>query len=74
MYQALPLPVIYVDRSYFGPEDGTITRPYNTVLEGFNAASHGTNLSIRANTYPEGRISLSKRGRVMATNGTVRIQ
>lgn len=73
MYVSRPLSVVFVDRSYVGPEDGTFARPYNTLAEGIGAAGHGTNLSVRANTYPEGPISFYKRGRVVGTNGVVRI-
>ena len=47
--------VRYVDAGHPFPlsEDGTIGHPYDTVLEGLNAASSGSQVSIVAGTYNE---------------------
>ncbi len=47
---------VYVDQAHTGPEDGSITNPYNTVWEGYDAALPGDNLYIRTGTYFEGII------------------
>jgi len=74
MFQSRPLGVVFVDVAYNGPEDGSQTKPYNTIQEGIAAAGHGTTISVKAGVYPEAPLSFTKRGAVIATNGTVRIQ
>ncbi len=74
MYRTRPLSVVYVDFSYDGEEEGTFTRPFDSVWEGIDAAGNGTTISIRAATYDEGPITFFKSGRVIATGGLVRIR
>jgi photosystem II stability/assembly factor-like uncharacterized protein len=74
MFVSRPLSVVFVDVSYSGPEDGSQTKPYNTIHEGIAAAGHGTILVVRTGIYREAPLSLTKRGWVMANHGTVRIQ
>lgn len=74
MYRTRPLSVVYVDLSYDGEEEGTFTRPFDSVWEGIDAAGNGTTISIRAATYDEGPITFFKSGRVIATGGLVRIR
>lgn len=73
MWRVRTLPTVYVDLANGGFEDGTQADPYDTVGEGYNAAGHGTTISIRAADYVEGPRTLSKRLRIVATNGLVRI-
>jgi hypothetical protein len=46
---------LYVDRSYVGTEDGTMTRPFNTLQEALSAASttQRTYIFVRPNDYRE---------------------
>jgi photosystem II stability/assembly factor-like uncharacterized protein len=73
LWRVRTLPIVYVDEANIGFEDGTQADPYDTVGEGYNAAGHGSTISIRAADYVEGPRTLSKRLRVIATNGLVRI-
>jgi hypothetical protein len=45
---------IHVDRNYVGAEEGTPSRPYNTVNEGKTVAWNGARLKIRTGNYGEG--------------------
>lgn len=74
MYRSRPLDAVYVDQAYSGPEDGSMTRPYNTITEGIAASGNGTNLSIRSATYAEGTALFNRRGLVVATGGTVTVR
>ena len=75
MYRVRPLVVVYVDQANAGFEDGTFAFPYNTVIEGIDAAGHGTTISIEAGVYDEvNPVSFFKRGKVIATNGTASIR
>ena len=74
MYRTRPLSVVYVDFFYDGEEEGTFTRPFDSVTEGIDAAGNGTTISIKAATYDEAPITFFKRGRVIATGGLVRIR
>ena len=74
MYRTRPLSVVYVDFSYDGEEEGTFSRPFDSVSEGIDAAGNGTTISIRSATYDEGPITFFKSGRVIATGGLVRIR
>jgi hypothetical protein len=61
----------YIDAAFIGTELGTLTNPFNTVLEGYTAAaSSGDRLIIKAGSYPE-TITLSKALEVRAMEGTV---
>lgn len=74
MYRSAPLPIVYVDKLYVGPEDGSEARPYNTVAEAIAAYGPGAIVQIRNNVYPEPALWIDKRGLIRATNGTVRIE
>ena len=74
IYRTRPLSTVYVDWRASGPEDGSPANPYDTVMEGINAAGHGTTISIADGYYIEVPISFYKAGRVVPTGGTVRIQ
>lgn len=74
MYRCAPLPIVYVDKLYVGPEDGSETRPYNTVAEAVAAYGPGAIVQIKNGTYPEPPLVIDKRGVVRASNGAVRIE
>lgn len=74
MYRCAPLPIVYVDRLYAGPEDGSETRPYDTVAEAVAAYGPGAIVQIRNGTYAEPPLVIGKRGVLRASNGTVRIE
>ena len=75
MFRVRPLVVVYVDKANGGFEDGTLAFPYDTVHEGIDAAGHGTTISIEAGDYNEvNPVSFFKRGKVIATHGTVSIR
>lgn len=63
---------INVDRAFIGTEEGTPTRPFNTVPEAHNFAWNGSRIRIRAGSYllP---VVLNKRVEVLASDGVVRI-
>ncbi len=46
-------PIIYVDKTNSGTEDGSIEHPYNTVAEGVTAAPVDAIVAVRSNTYVE---------------------
>ncbi len=69
MYRCRPIPVVYVDGSYSGVEDGTEFQPYNTVNEGFDAAGNGTVISIKNGDYLNAPLSSLKKGVIRATGG-----
>ncbi len=46
-------PIVYVDKTYVGTEDGSIEHPYNTLTEGVDAAPGGAVVALRSNTYFE---------------------
>ncbi|MCO6437600.1 MAG: hypothetical protein J5J06_10970 [Phycisphaerae bacterium] len=73
MYRTQPFSTVYVDQAYGGPEEGTLSRPFDTIEEGINAAGHGTTISIRAGDYSAGTTVFYKRGRITARGGVVRI-
>ncbi len=73
MYRCKPLPIVYVDKSYVGVEDGTEFRPYNTVSEAVAAYGPGALLSIKSASFIESPLTFTKRGTVRATNGAVDI-
>jgi hypothetical protein len=74
MYRCKPLPIVYVDQSYVGLEDGSEFRPYNTVTEAVATYGPGALVSIKMATYTEAAITIGKRGTVRATNGKVIIR
>jgi bacillolysin len=63
---------IYVDWANTGKEDGTIEHPFNTVIEGLNAAFPGDRLFIKSGSYNE-TITFSKEMEVIAWEGMVTI-
>jgi hypothetical protein len=74
MWRTRPFVVVHVDEANAGIEDGSAAHPFNTVQEGIAAAGNGTTISIRAGDYHEsGTTRFSKRGRVVAASGSVRI-
>lgn len=70
MYRTRPLIVVYVDAAHTGCETGSIVCPFNTVLEGYDAAGHGTTISIKSGSYNE-VITLEKRMMIATPTGTV---
>lgn len=73
IYRCKPLPIIYVDKTHVGFEDGTEIYPYNTVSEALIAHGPGAMISIKSADYDEVPLLFNKRGVVRATNGTARI-
>jgi len=68
MYRCHPFPVIYVDFSNTGLQDGTLSHPFKTVQQGIDAVSPGSMISIWGHTYDElNPIVISKRGRIVPT-------
>lgn len=63
---------IYVNYAYSGTERGKPNQPFDTVVEAYAMAWDGAQISIKAGTYAESLI-LSKRIRLVAKGGTVRI-
>jgi hypothetical protein len=63
---------IHVDGSYSGREEGTPTKPFNTVNEANNFAWDGARIKIQAGSYPE-TLVFTKTLTVLATGGTVTI-
>jgi nitrous oxidase accessory protein NosD len=61
-----------VDGSYTGWEEGTVTQPFNTVIEGAFAVRRGTahTLYIEAGSYNE-QIIIDKAMTVRSRNGVV---
>ncbi|MGH8004301.1 MAG: M43 family zinc metalloprotease [Limisphaerales bacterium] len=51
----------YVDATYVGTEEGTPSRPYNTVTEAVNAAGAGDYIFIRSGDYPLDTPTITKR-------------
>jgi hypothetical protein len=49
-------PIVYVDATNTGSEDGTFEHPWNTVTKGINAAPPGAIVAIRSNTYFEPQV------------------
>jgi lysyl endopeptidase len=67
-----PTDPVYVDGSYSGQELGTITKPFDRVLEGVFAVIEDSHIYIKAGTYDEA--FLLTKGMIMhAQNGTVTI-
>lgn len=63
----------YVDNGYPElptPKDGTVSRPYNTVQEGANAASAGAIISVVKGSYNE-PVIIDKDVTIKAPVGTV---
>jgi hypothetical protein len=63
---------IHVDGSYSGEEEGTPTKPFNTVGEAHDYAWDGAQIKIQAGSYPE-TLMFSKRLTILAAGGTVTI-
>lgn len=69
---ASPNEDIYVDRANTnGTEDGTSAHPYNTILEGTNAANGGT-VWIASGSYAE-TLTLNRPMTLRSTGGTVTV-
>jgi hypothetical protein len=64
----------WVDAAHplFLPEVGTPTLPFRTVTGGYNASFDGSQLKIRAGSYPQ-TLTFSKVQTIYAVNGTVTI-
>jgi hypothetical protein len=60
----------YVDGGYVGVEDGTLTRPFNTVIEGVGAVANGGTVWIQAGNY-SGAVAVLHPMTLRALNGTV---
>ncbi len=69
MYRCTPLPVVYVDFAYVGPENGSQLKPYNTVDEAVSNYGPGALVSIRNGTYDGPPMVIDKRGRLTSTGG-----
>ncbi len=67
------LPVVYVDASNPGGEDGSEVRPFNTIAEGYAAAADGAELVIGSGEYQE-NVSFTKRMTVTGRKGNVVIR
>ena len=63
---------IYVDRDHTAEEQGTPSKPFNTVGEANELAWNGARIKIKAGTYPE-TLKFSKRIKVVADGGAVTI-
>lgn len=74
MYITHPRIIIYVDRLAPSGGDGSYAQPYRTITEALNAAGHGTIISIAEGTYDEAPMTISKKGKLKATLGTVIIK
>lgn len=74
IYRCTPLPIVYVDKFYAGPEDGSQARPFNTVAEAVAAYGPGAIVQIENGTYPEPPLVLGKRGVFRSSNGVARIE
>jgi hypothetical protein len=64
---------IHVDRKYSGIsgiEEGTPTKPFNTISEANDYAWNGAQIKIHAGSYPES-VTFSKRLKVLTKGGTV---
>jgi bacillolysin len=60
---------VYVDSAFSGTELGTFANPFNTVWEGYTAASPGDRLFIRVGSYPQ-TILLEKAMEVLSYDGS----
>lgn len=63
---------IRVDRSYSGPERGTVAQPFRTVGAAYDYACTGATLRIKAGSYPE-RPNMSKNVTLISEGGTTTI-
>lgn len=62
--------VLWVDRAYAGAEQfGTFDQPFRTVTSARNFAWHGTEIAVRAGSYPE-PVVLDKFFRLRASGGS----
>ncbi len=64
---------IYVDSNYSGTEDGSETKPFNTIGEGYNAVLPGGTLRVSSGNYQIGNLVLNKRMIIEAEGGTITI-
>jgi hypothetical protein len=62
--------ITYVDSDYVGPESGTFTQPFNTVIEGVGAVENGGTVWIYAGNYP-GAVTALRPMTLRADQGTV---
>jgi hypothetical protein len=73
-------PVVYVDWSNTGTEDGSLAHPFNTVTEGAYRAAPGATVSIESGNYSEtlvishtGYLVIDRPMTLIGTNGIVTI-
>jgi hypothetical protein len=71
LWEARP-PGLWIDFSYSGVERGDFNRPYNTLVEGVNAASTGCILHLKPGSSAE-TLTISKQLVLEAYNGPVTI-
>lgn len=76
MYRTQPLmSTIFVDWRNTGYEDGSYAHPYNTVIEGLNAAGIGATVSIYTGDYNEpAPLYIDQSARLVSRGGTVTIR
>lgn len=67
-----PADPVYVDGSYFGSEEGTVTQPFNTLVKGFFAVIRSSDLYLESGSYDEPMV-LEKAMTIHARNGVVTI-
>lgn len=65
-----PNDLVYVDGRYVGIEEGTLHRPYNTVVEGVNALDPGGQVIITSGSYDE-RLTILKSMTLTTYSGSV---
>ena len=65
-----PVDPVYVDNTYTGTEQGTVSQPFNTYVKGIYAVIAGSDLYIEAGNYGQ-TMTLKKPMTIHARNGTV---
>ncbi|MEQ8767792.1 MAG: hypothetical protein RL885_28070 [Planctomycetota bacterium] len=74
MFRVTPAGILFVDLTYVGPEDGSFTRPFNTVNEAIAAAANGTTIYVRGGTYSEGSVLMTTAGELRIYEGSIVIR
>jgi len=74
MYRATPFAVLYVDRLHVGAEQGTFELPFKTVAAAQAAATPGSVIAIKGETYPEAPLTFTSSGTLQAVGGVVIIR
>ena len=74
MYRANPISTIYVDKNASPGGNGSKLTPYQTVTEAVNAATPGSAISIKSNTYDEPAMLITTSGIIVTTNGSTIIK